>query len=149
MIKAAEIGNTRAIRKLVSRGLSPLMVEANEHSGLNEAIKSYHLGVVDCLLESREKEQFMLWNEDTWGPELPLHTAAMVGFMEVLNRVLKEYPDINVSIDGCSTARHLAAGGLPLGRRQVTALPKTKHECCQQGLRISLSYRRPSMFFSE
>lgn len=111
MLEAARTGNTRDIRKLVSKGFSPLMVNADGRSSLNEAIESFQIDAVDCLLESKAKAQLMLWHKTFNSPELPLHTAARVGFVEALKRVLKDYPEVNVSVDGWSTALYLAAKG--------------------------------------
>ena len=109
MLEAAKTGNTERIRKLFSRGLSPLMVNADGRSALYIAITSFHIDVIDCLLETKAKEQLILWDKATL--ELPLHTAARVGFTKALERVLKYYPDINVSRDGYSTALYHAAKG--------------------------------------
>ena len=107
MLGAARTGNTGEIRRLFSRGLSPLMVSADGHSALYEAIKSFQMDVIDCLLETKAKEQLMLWDKPTL--ELPLHTAAGIGFTKALERMLKAYPDVNISGDGRSTALYLAA----------------------------------------
>ena len=107
MLEAARTGNTGEIRDLFSRGLSPLMVNANGRSALYEAITSFQLDVIDLLLESKAKEQLMLWDEAEI--KLPLHTAAKVGFTSMVERVLKDYPDVNVSGDGYSTALYHAA----------------------------------------
>lgn len=114
MLEAARTGNTRDIRKLVSKGFSPPMVNADGRSALNEAIGSFQIDAVDCLLDSKAKEQLMLWHETKSGPELPLHTAASIGFVEALKRVLKDYPEVNVSKDGWPTALCLAAKGCHL-----------------------------------
>ena len=98
MLKVAEAGNTGEIRKLFSRGLTPLMVDANGDSALYVAITSFQIEMIDCLLEIETKEQLMLWNPAK--KELPLHTAAKLGFVEALDRVLKYYPDcVNISTD--------------------------------------------------
>lgn len=107
MLEAARTGNTREIRKLFSKGLSPLMVNADGRSALYEAITSFQIDVIDCLLERKAKKQLMLWDKATL--ELPLHTAARIGFMKGLERVLIYYPDVNVSENGYSTALHHAA----------------------------------------
>lgn len=50
--------------------------------------------------------------EDKAKLELPLHTAARIGFAKALERMVKYYPDVNVSGDGQSTALwHAARGG--------------------------------------
>ncbi|KAL2042455.1 hypothetical protein N7G274_004947 [Stereocaulon virgatum] len=110
MLEAARTGNLGELRKLFSRGLSPLMVDADGRSALHEAITSFQLDVIDCLLESKAKEQLMLWNKARL--ELPLHTAAKLGFMEASERMLEYYPDVNVSSgDGYSTALYHATEG--------------------------------------
>ena len=53
MLGAASTGNTGEIRKLFSSGLSPLMVDANGRSALFEAITSFQIDVIDCLLERK------------------------------------------------------------------------------------------------
>lgn len=103
MLEAAKTGNIDEIRKLFRRGLTPLMVDASGYSAFYEAITSFQIEVIDFLLESRTKEQLMLWNPIT--ENLPLHTAARVGFVEALDMVLKHYPDcINVSAPHGRTA---------------------------------------------
>ena len=109
MLEAASTGNTEEIRKLLSRGLSPLMVNADGRSALHKAIICFQIDAVDCLLESKAKEQLMLWDKAKL--ELPLHTAARVGFVRALERILKYYPDLNVSGDGLSTSLYHAARG--------------------------------------
>ena len=109
MLEAARAGNTGEIRKLFSSGLSPLMVNANGRSALYEAITSFQIDVIDCLLESKVKQQLMLWDKAKL--ELPLHTAAGVGFVKALERMLNNYDDVNVSKDGYSTALWHAARG--------------------------------------
>ena len=104
MLEAARTGNTGEIRKLFSKGLTPLMVDAHGFSALHKAITSFQIEIIDYLLESKAKEQLMLWNKPT--KELPLHTAASVGFVEALDRVLKYYPDVNVPGNGFMTALH-------------------------------------------
>lgn len=109
MLGAARTGSTGEIRKLFNTGLSPLMVNANGRSALYEAITSFQIDVVDCLLESKVKQQLMLWDRATL--QLPLHTAAKVGFVKALEQILKYYADVNVSKDGYSTALWHAASG--------------------------------------
>ena len=109
MLGAARTGDTGKIRKLLSSGLSPIMVDADGRSALYEAITSFQIDMVDCLLESKAREQLMLWDKATL--ELPLHTAAHVGFLKALERILKYCQDVNISGDGYSTALYYAAGG--------------------------------------
>ena len=103
MLDAAKTGNIGEIRELFGRGLTPLMVDANGNSALYEAITSFQIEVVDFLLESKTKEQLMLWKPGI--KNLPLHTAARVGFVEALDRILKYYPGcINISGPNDETA---------------------------------------------
>jgi serine/threonine protein kinase len=94
MIDAARIGNTAAIRNLFRIGLSSLMVNADGRSALFEAIKHSRINVIDCLLESKGKEQLMLW--DRVEGLLPLHKAAQTGSVEALERLLKHDPNVNI-----------------------------------------------------
>ncbi len=107
MLEAARTGNTGEIRRLFSRGLSPLMVNADGRSALYEAITSFQMDAINCLLETKAKEQLMFWDKAKL--ELPLHTAAGVGFTKALERMLKAYPDVNISGERYSTALYLAA----------------------------------------
>ena len=109
MIEAARTGETRTIRGLLSTGLSRLMVEPDGHSALYEAIVSFQADVIDCLLEGQVNEQLMLWNLNPL--ELPLHTAARVGFTRALGRMLKYYPDINIAVANYYTALNCAVEG--------------------------------------
>lgn len=109
MLEAARTGNIIEIRKLFSRGLSPLMLNAKGRPALYEAITSFQINMIDCLLESKAKEQLMRWDKATL--ELPLHTAARIGSMKALERILKAFPDVNASGDGLRTALWHAAGG--------------------------------------
>ncbi|KAL9128047.1 MAG: hypothetical protein Q9217_003186 [Psora testacea] len=139
MLEAARTGNTGEIRKLFSRGLSPLMVNTDGRSALYEAIISFQIDVIDCLLESKAKEQLMLWDKAKL--ELPLHTAARIGFVRALERVLKDYPDVNVSGDGYSTALYYAARGCHSD--VVRLLLKNKAQVLPPKLRDSISVDTP------
>lgn len=107
MLKAASAGDIKELRRLSSRGLSPLMVNANGRSALHEAMMHSHIDVVDCLLETKAEEQLRLW--DTAKLELPLQTAAKAGFREGIERVLKDFPDVNAPDDGYNVALRYAA----------------------------------------
>ncbi len=109
MLEAARTGNIGEIRKLFSSGLSPLMVSVDGRSALYEAITSFRIDMIGCLLESKAKEQLMLWDKPTL--KLPLHMAAGIGFTKALERILNYYPDLNISTDRFSTALYLAAEG--------------------------------------
>ena len=66
--------------------------------------------MIDCLLESKAKEQLIMWDKAM--RELPLHTAARIGFLEVLALVFKDNPDVNiVSGDGYKMDLYHAAEG--------------------------------------
>lgn len=139
MQKAARTGNTWEVTKLFSRGLSPLMVNADGRSALYEAIASFQLDVIDYLLDNKAKEQLMLWDKAQL--ELPLHTAARTGFLEALVRALKYYPDVNVCGDSGSTALSYAAGGGHLD--VVRLLLKNKAQVLPPKLRDSKSGETP------
>ena len=139
LLEAARTGNIGEIRKLFSRGLSPLMVNADGRSALYEAITSFHIGVIDCLLESKAKEQLMLWDQANL--ELPLHTAAKIGFMKALERVLKDYPDVNVSGGRYRTALYHAARGCHSD--VVRLLLQNKAQVLPPELRDSISVETP------
>lgn len=139
MQEAARTGNTGEIRKLFSRGLSPLMVNAHGRSALYEAIASFQIDVIDCLLENRAKEQLMLW--DRAQLELPLHTAARTGCLEALEQVLKYYQDVNVCGDSYGTALYYAARGGHLD--VVRLLLKNKAQVLPPKLRDSKSGETP------
>lgn len=124
MLGAASTGNIGEIRKLFSSGLSPLMADANGHSALYEAITSFETDMIECLLESKAEEQLMLWDKTTL--RLPLHTAAHVGFVEALKRILKYYPDINVCDDGRQTALWHAASGCHLDAVRILLQNKAR-----------------------
>lgn len=109
MLEAARSGSIREIRKLISEGLSPLMVNADGRSALYEATSSFQIHVIEFLLEGIAKEHLMLWDETT--EKLPLHAAARIGFVEALARMLEYYPDIDIYRHGCGTALYYAAGG--------------------------------------
>ena len=102
MLKAAETGNTGEIRRLFSRGLTPLVSYGD--SALFTAIDNLQIEVVDFLLKNKAKEQIMLWTSGPKGKELPLHTAARVGLVEALHRVLEYCPDVNVCRNDYLTA---------------------------------------------
>ena len=107
MLEAARAGNIGEIRKLFSRGLTPLMVDARGISALYEATTSFQIEMIDCLLESRAEEQVML-RVKIMG-ELPLHTAARVGFVGALERILRYNPDVNAYTEDLRTALCLGA----------------------------------------
>lgn len=109
MLEAARSGNMTEMRKLISEGLSPLMVNPEGRSALYEATSSVQIHVVEYLLEGKAKEHLMLWDEAT--EKLPLHAAARIGFVEALERMLKYYPDVNIYRHGSGTALYYAAEG--------------------------------------
>ena len=139
MLVAAEIGNVEEIRRLISRGLSPLMLNALGRSALYQAMTSFQIDVIDYLLENKAKEHLMLW--DRTMNELPLHAAARVGFVEALERILPYYPDINVSSYVAGAALHQAVEG----RRPdaVRLLVKSKAKVTPANPSIILSIGTP------
>lgn len=94
MIKGARYGDPQVIKMLLSRGFSPLMVNADGRSAMFEAIKYSQIRVIDYLLESKTTGQLMLLDKSD--KLLPLHMAAKIGSVEVLERLLKYYPDVNI-----------------------------------------------------
>ncbi|KAG8527878.1 uncharacterized protein KY384_006794 [Bacidia gigantensis] len=104
MLQAARSGDIEEIKKLFSKGMSPLLVNANGLSALHEAISYSQIRVIEWLLESKAKEQIEVWHERHGILELPLHKAARIGFTQALDRLLKYYPDINISKDSYDTA---------------------------------------------
>jgi ankyrin repeat protein len=94
MIEAAGAGNIEEVKRLFSRGLSRLMVNAHGRSAMFEAVRCSQIYVVDYLLESEVKEQLML--PDRRSCYLPLHMAAATGVVNVLERLLKHYSDVNI-----------------------------------------------------
>ena len=109
MLEAAEIGNMEEIRQLISRGLSPLMCNADGRSAMYEAMTSFQIDVIDYLLKTKAKRHLMLWDKTT--RELPLHAAARVGFVKALERILPYYPNINISSHDSGAALHQAVEG--------------------------------------
>ena len=112
MVKAAGDGQIDQLKQLFSRGLSPLMISEGGQSALHQAISSFQpvdsdndrltrdrlyqrnaqlLRTVDFLLENKGKDQVNL----QVGEQFPLQTAASRGFVEALQRILQESPDIN------------------------------------------------------
>lgn len=112
MIDAAKIGNTVAIKNLFSRGLSALMVNADGRSAMFEAVTRSRINIIDLLLETKEMDQLMLWDRSQ--KILPLHQAAAVGSVKVLERLLKHYPDVNIATATYETALSYAAAGFHL-----------------------------------
>ena len=109
MIEAARTGRVKEIKKLISRGLSPLMTDAKGRSALYEAVESFQTKVVEYLLNGKARKHLMLWDKTT--EELPLHAAARIGFVEALEWILKDFPDINIYKHGSGTALYYAAEG--------------------------------------
>lgn len=114
MIHAARIGNLEAIKNLFSRGLTASMVNADGRSAMFEAVKYSQIHVIDLLLETKEKEQLMLL--DRTENMFPLHKAAEIGSMEALERLIRHYPNVNISareVNGATadTALYYAAKG--------------------------------------
>ena len=108
MLEAAKGGNVGEIEKLISRGLSPLMIDADGRSALYEAVIHFQVSVVEYLMNGKWRKNLLeLWHEAS--QELPLHTAASIGFVEALDRILKDCPDINIHSYGKGTALYLAA----------------------------------------
>ena len=109
MLEAARTGSVGEIEKLISRGLSPLMIDVDGRSALYEAVISFQINVVKHLLNGKARKHLMLWDKTT--EELPLHAAARIGFVEALEWLLKDFPDINIYRHGCGTALYYAAEG--------------------------------------
>ena len=109
MLEAARNGSVGEIEKLISRGLSPLMVDPDGRSALYEAVTSFQISVVEYLLNGKARKHLMLW--DKTKKELPLHAAARIGFVEALESILKDFPDVNIYTHGSGTALYYAAGG--------------------------------------
>ena len=124
MLEATRSGNTNEIRKLISKGLSPLMVNADGRSALYEATSSFQIHTVEYLLEGKAKEHLMLWDKAT--EMLPLHAAASIGFVEALERMLKYYPDINIYKHGFGTALYHAARGCHSDAVRLLLMNKAK-----------------------
>ena len=109
MLEAARTGSVEEIESLISRGLSPLMIDADGRSALYEATISFQINVVEYLLNGKARKHLMLWDKTT--KELPLHAAAKIGFVKALERMLEIFPDINIYRYGSGTALYYAAGG--------------------------------------
>ena len=110
MFKAARNGNVGEIEKLEQRGLSPLMVDVDGQSALYAAVTSFQINVIKYLLNGKVRKHLMLW----WGRdnlELPLHTAARIGFVEALEEILRVFPDIDIYKRGEGSALYYAAAG--------------------------------------
>ena len=131
MVEAAKTGCIGEIGQLIRRGLSPLMIDANGRSALYEAIISFQINVVGYLLNGKAKKHLKLW--DKTREELPLHAAARIGFLEALERILKDFPDINIYKHGSGTALYYAArhgrtdAVRLLLKNKATVLPSKPH----------------------
>ena len=124
MLEAARTGSVGEIEKLISRGLSPLMIDADGRSALYEATISFQINVVEYLLNGKAKEHLMLWDKTT--EELPLHAAAKIGFVKALEWMLKDFPDINIHRHGCGTALYYAAEGCHIDAVRLLIKNKAK-----------------------
>ena len=109
MLEAARTGNVGEIKKLISRGLSPLMIDADGRSVLYEAVISSQVNVIKYLLNGKPNMLLTLWDKTT--EELPLHAAARIGFVKALELIVKSVPDIDIYKHGSGTALYYAAGG--------------------------------------
>ena len=124
MLEATKLGNIEKVRQLISRGLSPLMLNADGRSALYEAMTSFQIDVIDYLLETKAKRHLTLWDKTM--KELPLHAAARVGFVKALEQILPYYPDINISNLDSGTALHQAARGRHLDAVRLLLKNKAK-----------------------
>ena len=109
MLEAARGGNVEEIKKLIGRGLSPLMIDADGRSALYEAVIHFQVSVVEYLLYGKPNKLLTLWDKTT--EELPLHAAARIGFVKALELMLKIVPDIDIYKHGSGTALYYAAKG--------------------------------------
>ena len=109
MIEAARTGSVDEIKKLIRRGFSPLMFDAEGRSALHEAIISSQVNVVEYLLNGKASKLLTHWDKTT--QEFPLHAAARLGFVKALELMLGNIPDINIYIHGFGTALYYAAMG--------------------------------------
>ncbi|KAL6714755.1 phosphate system positive regulatory protein pho81 [Lecanora helva] len=121
MLKAASDGDIDELKHLFGKGLTPLMISTDGESALCRAILSFHspgsdhdhsehdlsrkelMRTIDFLLESKAKEQLMLPSGCRSDKLLPLQSAASVGFVEAIRRILRE----GVNVDGVAEKNHL------------------------------------------
>ena len=124
MSKAARGGNVGDLKKLISRGLSPLMVDANGCSALYEAVVSFQVSVVEYILNGEPNMLLTLWDNTVdqlpshaaarisfVAKQLPLHAAARIGFVKALELMLEHVPDINFYQNGENEVLYDAARG--------------------------------------
>ena len=146
MVKAASDGRINDLKQFFGKGLTPLMTDEDGQSALCQAISSFpclesehdHLEdepcrknsarvmrTIDFLLKSKAKDQLMLPSGST--KYLPLQEAASRGFIEAMQRMLREGVDIN----GCGGMKHmtplyLAARGCHLEAVKILVERKAK-----------------------
>ena len=75
LIEAARAGDTAIVRDLMENGISPLLVDAEGHLALYEAVCSGKSGAVECLLKTKGEEQ-LLFKSPTAGDTVLLQAAS-------------------------------------------------------------------------
>lgn len=87
-------------------------IDLAQDSPSKTAHKALLIRTIDRLLEYKAKDQLIL--RDRGLKEFPLQTAARVGFVDAIKRILDEGVDINSCSDGIKTPLYHAAAGCHL-----------------------------------
>uniref|UniRef100_A0A7N2R224 Uncharacterized protein n=1 Tax=Quercus lobata TaxID=97700 RepID=A0A7N2R224_QUELO len=109
LFKAAESGDASTFKSLSQNQLSKALSLRNEdgRSLLHVAVSSSHPEVVKVLSAIDESASVInSADEEGWAP---LHSAASIGNLEIVEVLLSRGADINMKTDGGRTALHYAA----------------------------------------
>ncbi|KAK8647505.1 hypothetical protein V6N13_121240 [Hibiscus sabdariffa] len=108
LFKAAETGESSIFKSLSEEHLSKSLKLRNEdgRSLLHVAVSSARPEVVKVLSASVDESVVNSTDEEGWGP---IHSAASIGNLEIMEILLSKGANVNVKNDGGRTALHYAA----------------------------------------
>ncbi|KAI9888928.1 MAG: hypothetical protein M1814_006160 [Vezdaea aestivalis] len=88
MLDSARAGRVEDVKGALDEGLSPLMRGPYGRSALRQAVLCSQIELVDLLLLQSPESQ-IIWQD---GRELLIETAASIGSVETLERLVRHYP---------------------------------------------------------
>ncbi|MBA0566753.1 hypothetical protein Golob_011539 [Gossypium lobatum] len=108
LFKAAEKGDSSIFKSLSQDHLTKSLKLRNEdaRSLLHVAVSSAHLEVVKLLSAAADESVVNGIDEEGWAP---IHSAASIGNLEIMEILLSKGANVNVKNDGGRTALHYAA----------------------------------------
>ena len=114
LFQAAETGDMLTVKRLLSEGTDPLIVNPDGLSALSLAVSGGHVLAVDALLHFNGKAQMFLKNSSSG--ETALHLAVQMEKKDLVKRLLNFSPDLEDRQNDGKTAFFLA---VELGNKRL------------------------------